>query len=303
MLHLKEPLHREFRLNHHVGTFRISYLIGIGFRLFEQSGSFKVFLYLFTDIETIHTDIHTGSFAQCTIVIEDIDTRQVVFFTQHIVVYIMGRGYFQTTRTEFDVYIIILNHRNDTVYQRNDYFLSFQPRVLRVVRIDTHSRITHNCFRTGGCNNRVATFRITFYFVAEIIQFSMFFLVDYLFVRKGSQGFRIPVYHADTTINQSFIKQVYENFDYTFATLLIHSESSTIPVAGCAEFTELFQDNTTVLVCPFPSMFQEFVTSQVGFLDALGSEFVYNFSFGSNRSVVSSRHPAGILAFHTGTTN
>ena len=105
MLHLEEPLHRQFRFDHNVGTFRISYLISIGFYFFEQSGSFEVFLYLFTNIETVHTDIHTGSFAQCTVVIENIDTRQVVFFTQHIVVYIMGRGYFQTTRTEFDVYI------------------------------------------------------------------------------------------------------------------------------------------------------------------------------------------------------
>ena len=260
MLHLEEPLHRQFRFDHNVGTFRISYLISIGFYFFEQSGSFEVLLDLLTNIETVHADIHTGSFAQCTVVIENIDTRQVVFFTQHIVVYIMGRGYFQTTRTEFDVYIIILNHRNDTVYQRNDHFLSFQPFVLRVVRIDTHSRITHNCFRTGCCNNRVATFRITFYFIAEVIQFSVFFLIDYFFVRKGSQGFRVPVYHANAPVDQSFIEQIDKYLDYTFATFLIHSESSTIPVAGCAEFTELFQDNTTVLVCPFPGMFQEFVT-------------------------------------------
>ena len=303
MLHLEEPLHRQFRFDHNVGTFRISYLICIGFYFFQQSGSFEVLLDLLTNIETVHTDIHTGSFAQCTVVIENIDTRQVVFFTQHIVVYIMGRGYFQTTRTEFDVYIIILNHRNDTVYQRNDHFLSFQPFVLRVVRIDTHSRITHNCFRTGCCNNRVATFRITFYLIAEIIQFSMFFFVDDLFVRKGSQRFRVPVHHTDSAIDQSFIEQINEYFDNAFATFLVHSKGCTIPVAGCTELAKLFEDDTSMFVRPVPGMFQKFVTGQVGFLDTLRGKFVYDFRFSGDGSMVSSRHPAGIFAFHTGTAN
>ena len=77
-------------------------------------------------------------------------------------------------------------------YQRNDHFLSFQPFVLRVVRIDTHSRITHNCFRTGCCNYCVATFRITFYFIAKVIQFSVFFLVDYLPRQKGQSRLSGP---------------------------------------------------------------------------------------------------------------
>ena len=38
-------------------------------------------------------------------------------------------------------------------------------------------------------------------------------------------------------------------------------------------------------------------------LDPLSSEFIYYFCFGSDRSMVSSRYPTGILAFHTGTTN
>lgn len=111
-------------------------------------------------------------------------------------------------------------------------------------------------------------------------------------VREGKGDFG---YNART--------DVYENFQYTFTAFLVHSESSTVPVAGCTEFAELFQDDTSVFVCPVPGMFQKFVTSQVGFLDTLSSEFVYYFSFSSNRSMVSSRYPTGILAFHTGTTN
>ena len=205
MLHFEEPLHRQFRFDHHVRAFRISYLICISLCLFQQTGSFEVFLNLLTNIETVHTDIHTGSFTQCTVVVENVNAGQIVLFTQHIVIHVMSRSHFKTTCTELNVYIIVFDNRNHTVYQRNDHFLSFQPRILRVIRIDTHSSIAHDCFRTGSCHYCITTFRITLHFVTKIIQFAMFFLVDNFFVRKGSQCFRVPVYHADTAINQSFI--------------------------------------------------------------------------------------------------
>ena len=81
----------------------------------------------------------------------------------------MSRSHFQATCTKFDVYIIIFNHRDGAVYQRNDHFLAFQPFVFRVVRVDTHRCVTHDCFRAGSCHYGIASFRITFYFIAEVI--------------------------------------------------------------------------------------------------------------------------------------
>ena len=161
----------------------------------------NTYRYWMENIKAIHTDIKTGSLAQCTIIVEDIDAWQVILFTQHIVVHIMRRSYFQTTCTELNIHIIIFNHRDNTIYQRNDYFLTFQPFVLRVVRIDTHSGITHDRFRTGSSYHGITSFRITFYFIAQIIQFTMLFLVDNFFIGKGSQSLRIPVYHTYTTVN------------------------------------------------------------------------------------------------------
>ena len=138
VLHLEEPLHGELRLDSHVGTLGETYLVGIGFHLLQQSGILQIFLYLLAYIETVHADI----------VIEDVDSGQVVFLAQHIVVDIVCRSYLQTARTEFHVYIIILDNRNNAVHQRNNHFLPLQPLVLRVGGIDTHRRIAHDCFGT-----------------------------------------------------------------------------------------------------------------------------------------------------------
>ena len=99
--------------------------ISISLRFFQQARSFQIFFYLNTDIESVHTDIHSGSIAYRTVIVKNIDTRQIILFAQHIVVDIMCRSDFQTTRTEFDIDIIIFDDGNYPVYQRNNNLLSF----------------------------------------------------------------------------------------------------------------------------------------------------------------------------------
>ena len=101
-------------------------IIFISFHLFHQAGSLQVFFDLLTNIETVHTDIQTASLADRTVIIEYIDTRQIIFFAQHIVVYVMCRSHFQATGTKFDIHIVIFDNRNHTAYQGNYYFLSFE---------------------------------------------------------------------------------------------------------------------------------------------------------------------------------
>ena len=55
-----------------------------------------------------------------------------------------------------------------------------------------------------------------------------------------------------------------------------------------------------MFVGPFPGMLQELLARQVGLLDALSGQFVHHLGFGGNRSMVGTRHPAGVLAFHAG---
>ena len=131
----------------------------------------------------------------------------------------------------------------------------------------------------------------------------MFFLINYFFIGKSSQSFRIPVYHTYTAIDQSLFKQVHEYFQYAFRTFFVHRESRTVPITGCTQFAQLFQDNTSVFFFPFPGMFQKLVAGQVRFLDSLLSQSVYNLCFSSDRSMVGARHPASILSKHAGTTD
>ncbi len=84
--------------------------------------------------------------------------------------------------------------------------------------------------------------------------------------------------------------------DDAFRTYFIHCERSAFPVARCAEFLELFEDNAAVLLFPLPCVLQELFTSQVAFSDAFLCEFVYHFGFCRDGGVVSAWHPQCVFA-------
>ena len=303
VLHLQEPLHRQLRFDRHIGTFGETDFIFISFHLFHQAGCFQVFFDLLTNVETVHADIQTTGFADRTVIIEYIDRGQIIFFAQHIVVHIVCRSHFQATGTELDIHIIILNHRDHAVYQRNNHFLPFQPSVLRIVRIDAHGRIPHDRFGTGCRNNRITPFRITFHLITKVIQFAMFFLIYNFFIGQGGQCFRIPVHHTDTAIDQSFLIEIDKNLDHAFGTQFVHRESRTVPITRRSQLTQLFKDDTSVLFLPFPSMFKKVFTCQVCLLNPLLCKAIHDFCFGCNRSVIRSRYPASVLPLHTGTAD
>ena len=58
-----------------------------------------------------------------------------------------------------------------------------------------------------------------------------------------------------------------------------------------------------MLVGPVPCMFQKLLARQVALVDPLLLEAFDHFRFGRNRSMVGTRHPAGVLAFQARTTN
>ena len=240
--------------------------------------------------------------------------------TQHIVVGIVCRSHLQTTRTELDIHIAILNHRNHPVHQWHNHLLALQPLGLRVFRVHTHRRIAHDGLRTSGSHyciialgilvNHIALTTLVdsilefrSHIVFQIEQMTLLFLIDHLFSRECRQCLGIPVHHTQTTIDVALVIQVNKHLDNTLATLLVHCECRTVPIARCTQLAQLFQDDATVLMCPRPGMLQELLTCQVALLDTLASQFLHHLSLSSNRSVVGTWYPTSVLALHAGTTH
>ena len=79
-------------------------------------------------------------------------------------------------------------------------------------------------------------------------------LINDLLCRKGGEGLRIPVHHAQTTVDKTLVIEVDEDFDHTLATSFVHCEGGAVPVAGCTQTAQLLQDDASVLMSPVPGM-------------------------------------------------
>ena len=221
--------------------------------------------------------------------------------TECVVIDIVGWRNFQTPRTELDINILVFYNGNLSAHQWHNDVLAFEPRILRIVGIDTHSSVAHNGFRACRCHNSIV-FRIFNHPIFQIIELRMFVFINHLFIRKCRLSLRIPVYHSHAAINQSFVVEIAKNLNHTLGARFVHCESRTIPVARSSKLTKLLQYDAAVFVCPIPRVTQKLVAHKVGLLNTLLCELVYDFCFCGYRSVICTRNPTRILSFHSCTT-
>ncbi len=125
-------------------------------------------------------------------------------------------------------------------------------------------------------------------------------LVDDLVVTHGREGLGVPVHHPDALVDPSLAVEIHEGVDNRLGQSRFHREAGAVPVAGGAEFPELFQDDAAVFLLPFPGVLEEFLAGEVVLGDAHRLELRHHLGLGGDGSVVRSRHPAGILAVHAG---
>ena len=107
LLHREEPLHREFRFDCHARALRVTHVVGVVLGFLQQAGVRQVGFDFFADVETIHADVQPHLVVDRAVVVEDVDCFEVVFLTQHVVVYVVCRSYFQGARAEFDVDVFV----------------------------------------------------------------------------------------------------------------------------------------------------------------------------------------------------
>ena len=269
VLHAKEPLRGEFRLDGHVGALREAHLVVIIFHLLHQSCSLEVFGYAAAHIHAIHAHIEAGRLADGAVVVENVDGRQAMLQSQGMVVDVVGRRHLQAASSKFHIHVIVFDDGNFAVHQRHNDVLAFQPRVFRIVGVDAHGRVAHDGLGARGGHNGIIALRILMDDVAlvhalaiafhhtifQIIEFRMLFLVDNLLVGERRLCLWIPVHHAHAAVDESLVVEVAEHFYHPFAACLIHGEGGAIPIARATQLAQLFQNDATMLVCPVPRMF------------------------------------------------
>ena len=235
---------------------------------------------------------------------------------QLIVIDIMGRGNLQTSRTELDVHITVLDDWYDASHQGNRHLMSTKPLVLDILGIDTHGGVAHDGLGTrGGYYCIVSAIGILMQYlsllscgaygigvlvghvIAQMIEVALLVPVHYLFGAEYRLSFGIPVDHAESTVYQSFVIQVAEHTQHALAALFIHGKRGAVPVATGSQTAKLLEDDAAMLVGPVPCVLEKLLTGEVALLDALLGKAVHHLGLSGYAGMVGTGHPAGILAF------
>ena len=91
-----------------------------------------------------------------TVVVQHTDDLQIVPQTNLKVIGVMGGSHLDAAGAEFHFGIVISNHGDLLVHQRQDHLLADDVLVTLVVGVDTDAGIAQHSFRTGGRNNNFA---------------------------------------------------------------------------------------------------------------------------------------------------
>ena len=150
---------------------------------------------------------------------------------------------------------------------------------------------------------RVESLGVLGHVVFQVEEVALLLTVDDLLGREGGEGFRIPVHHAQTTIDEAFVIEVDEDLDDALRALHVHGEGGAVPVAAGTQTAQLLEDDASVLVGPLPCVLQELLTGEVVLLDALFGELLHHLGLRSDGGVVGAGNPEGVLTLHTGTTD
>ena len=159
-----------------------------------------------------------------------------------IVIEVMGRRYFNATRSKFWVDIVVSNNWDSSITERQVHEFADQVGVALVFRVNSYCRIpkhglwsgSRNCEVLIGVGDRVV----------EVPQMAIFLFRDYFQIGDGGVQLWIPVHQAVAAINQSFVIEIDKDFLDHSGKLLIHGEAFTGPIQGGTHASELLRDDS-----------------------------------------------------------
>ena len=120
-----------------------------------------------------------------------------------------------------------------------------------------------------------------------------------LIVGKGSSAAGTPVHEPLTFVHKPSLIKRDENIPHRLAQSFVVSEPLAAPVNRISEFFLLLYDCVVMLVCHFPSTFDEFFTPQVISGLSFFFECALDYILRGDSCVVSAWNPKRVVALHS----
>ena len=263
---LQEPLLAEAWLDRDVGPLAEAHIVLIRLFLGQQSEFPKALDGLHPRLEPIESrEALTGQFIEPAVGIHDVDHRQVVPQADLVVSLVMGRGDLQDACAKLKVDGLVPKDRQEELALKGEGppdVLADQMGIAFVLRVHGDGRVPHDRLRTGGGDFKPGA-RGLHDLELEVIKVALLLLGNDLLVAQRGERDGAPVHHPLATVDEALAVQVDEDLLHLAGIVLVHGEALPAPVAGGAEFLELADDDSAVLLLPFPDLGEEGLPAKV----------------------------------------
>ncbi len=314
------PLIRQPRLDDGPGAVALRYFRGVVVDADQKAGGVERSHDLLARFEAVEAGVfggegaidgvvqraveveYLGSGQNGSVLVEDVQQRQVVSLADVVVVEVVGRGDLHAAGAELRVAIVVRDDRDATAYQRQLNELADQRLVALIVRVHGNGRITEHGFRAGRRDDQIVqTFSGLCAIgqrVAQVPQMALLVMVFHFEVGDCGVQLGVPVYQPLATVDQAVFVQAHEGFLNGFGQAVVHREALAAPVDRRAQATDLAADVATGLILPFPDFFEKFVATQIVTALTQGFELALHQHLRGDTGVVGARLPQGVATLH-----
>ena len=288
-LHLDEPLLAHQRLDYRMTAVAMSHRVVMVLNLCEYAALRQIGHQLLAAFIAVHTGIFSGQLIHFPLLVNDYHLGQIMAIAHLKIIGIMGRRNFYSAGTKFLFHILISNHRNNAVHDRQYQIFAHQMAVARIIRMHSHCRIAQHRFRTGGGN--LNTVRTILRRIPEIINFALLVHMFHFNIRNGRLTMGAPVYNIVALIDQALLIQTHKGFSHSLRTALIHGKPFSVPVTGAAQLAQLRSNRVAIFLFPGPGAAQKLLAPYFIAVGAFLLQLRLHLCLGCNPGMIRARNP------------
>ena len=213
-----------------------------------------------------------------------------------VVVGVVGGSNLNDARSLGHIRVLVANYGNLLIYKRKNYVATVEMCVSGVLTVDSNGGIAKHSFGTGGSKLQHLTRFLNG--IKEMIEIAVLILV--LNLRIGNRGLTggTPVYHTVSAVDKTLIVKTHKYVLYCLRATIVHGEALTAPVARGAEYLQLLNDASAVLLLPRPSALKELISAKIILGKSLLAHRLNDLCLGGNGCVVGAGKPKGAISAH-----
>ena len=226
----------------------MAYVISDIFYLYQESLFLKVAYYGVSRRISVHAGILSAVFVDGSVVVHNVDNRQIVSLSHFEVVGIVSRRDLYCAGTEIFFYVSIRYNGDKSAYERQNKVFAYQFFVSRIGGMYGNRSVTQNSFRSRGGDYDFAA--AVFERITYVPKVGFGRLVFDFCVGNCRMTVRTPIDYSVSLINQTLVIHGDKGFFYGFTALFVHSKCAAFPIATYAHALLLFDDTSAEFFLP-----------------------------------------------------